>query len=148
VAWGLLALVAVYLVDRPLRVLLAGPPSRAGELLLGAVLAAMLLSAVLTAAALVRLRRRLVALRTRPVGAEPFREPTWAGRLLDRLAPDPVLINTFPRMSLVVELMDLTGQERGWVRLPARRPLGRAPQPLAGRGLQDGRRRVSARPPL
>jgi hypothetical protein len=39
-------------------------------------------------------------------------------RLNDRLVPDPVMINTFPRMILMTEFMELTGEQRAWIRLP------------------------------
>ena len=34
------------------------------------------------------------------------------GLLIDRLVPDLVMINTFPRMSHIVEYMELTGERR------------------------------------
>ncbi|HEY5980040.1 MAG TPA: hypothetical protein VIT41_10440 [Microlunatus sp.] len=37
---------------------------------------------------------------------------TALGRLVDRLVPDAVMINTFPRMSHFVEYMELTGELR------------------------------------
>ena len=44
-------------------------------------------------------------------------------RFLERLVPDPVMINTFPRMSLMTDYMELTGQQRVWLRV--RGQLGR-----------------------
>jgi uncharacterized membrane protein len=128
-AWGVLALVAVYVVDPPLRRLLGGTPGRTGELLLTVVMVAVLLSAALTAAVLVRTRRRVDALRARAAdesarGAGPALPRTRPDRVLEWLAPDPVLVNSFPRMSLVTELLELTGQDRVWLRVSghARRP--------------------------
>jgi uncharacterized membrane protein len=135
-AWGLLALVAIYLVDLPLRRLLDAPPSRGGELLLTAAMVVVLLSAVLTCLALARTRSRVAALRAGADGGETREEHRRWQRLVDRLAPDPVLINTFPPMSLITELMELTGQERVWIRVPAARRVGE-PQP--------GRSRSAAR---
>ena len=37
---------------------------------------------------------------------------TPLGRLVDRLVPDVVMINTFLRMSHIVEYMELTGEHR------------------------------------
>jgi hypothetical protein len=34
------------------------------------------------------------------------------GRLIDRLVPDVVMINTFPRMSHIMEYLELTGEHR------------------------------------
>ncbi|HJV13920.1 MAG TPA: hypothetical protein VJ625_08515 [Propionibacteriaceae bacterium] len=45
------------------------------------------------------------------------RETRW-DRLIKSLAPDPVMINSFPRMSLMTRFMELTGQQRAWIRLP------------------------------
>ena len=72
---------------------------------------------VLTLLTFRRVRRRNATLRAagaRPLGAPPPRP------LLERLVPDPVLINTFPRMNLVIEYMDLTGLDRIWIRVSAR----------------------------
>lgn len=77
---------------------------------LGVVLT--LVSTVVTLAALARIRRRIAALHAQ------FRGEAAIGwdRLIDRLVPEPVMINTFPRMSLATELMELTGQRRAWLR--------------------------------
>jgi uncharacterized membrane protein len=122
--WGGLALVAMYVVDPLLRGLLGRLPVGTGEGVLTAVLALVLASAVLTVAALARARRRVLDLqagtgddRGAP-GAVAAR--TSADRLVDRLVPDPVLINSFPRMTLTTELRELTGQRRAWLRLGPR----------------------------
>jgi uncharacterized membrane protein len=122
--WGGLALVALYVVDRPLRELLGRLPQQAGEGLLAALLLLVLASAVLTLAALARTRQRVRALRL--AGREGSAAPagTGRGRLLDRLVPDAVLINSFPRMTLTVELGQLTGQRRAWLRVGPRARAG------------------------
>ena len=43
-------------------------------------------------------------------GANRLRHHPGIG-LIDWLAPDPVIFNSFPRMSLMIELMELTGAE-------------------------------------
>jgi uncharacterized membrane protein len=130
--WGLLALVAMYLVDRPVRRLLL-VPSPAGEVVLTVLLALVLLSAVLTAAALAHARHRVLALRDgRDADAAAVADQDGWRRLVARLAPDAVVINSFPRMTLVAELMERTGQQRAWIRLPARHPAGR-PEPARAR---------------
>jgi hypothetical protein len=137
-AWGGLAVAALYLLDLPLRGLLALVPRATGETVLTVLLLLVALSGVITLAALARTRRRVVALRrqtagtgtagTRTAGTRTAGTGTagtstaaagagWA-RLVDRLVPDPVLINSFPRMTLVDELIRLTGQQRVWIRLP------------------------------
>lgn len=75
------------------------------------------LSEILTMAAFTRLRHKIEALRHPD---EPTSPPRALDRLIDRLAPDPVVINTFPRMSLVLDYLALTGQQRRWIRVPLR----------------------------
>ena len=119
--WGALALVAVFILDRPLLALLAAVPHSVGEVGLGVLLVVVLMSAVLTAAALRRIRARVETLRS--YGSDGRAAPhggSW-DRLVARLAPERGLIDTFPRMSLVVELLALTGQRRTWVPLRRRR---------------------------
>jgi len=41
-------------------------------------------------------------------------------RVIDRLAPESVFVNTFRRTSLVTQLMELTSAQRDWIRIPAR----------------------------
>jgi hypothetical protein len=38
-------------------------------------------------------------------------------RLIARLAPDSVMINSFPRTSLMLEFMELAGERRAWIRV-------------------------------
>jgi uncharacterized membrane protein len=113
--WGLLALVTIYLLNPAVESLLARLGRPVGDVVLSAVLISMLVSAVITGATLRRARRRAAVLHA---GADSL---TGAGRpwdrVLDRMVPDPVLINTFPRMSLIGRLGELTGQQRAWIRL-------------------------------
>jgi len=136
VAWGLLALVALYLVAQPAQSLLRTPAGRTGEIVLTVVLASVLLSAVITCAALARTRTRVVALRARAAGEAAADGHSRWSRLVAGLVPDLVLINSFPRMSLVVELAELTGQRRAWVRFFPRSGLRRLvphrPAPSSG----------------
>lgn len=117
--WGGLALVAMYLLDRPLRHLLGPLPRHSGTAVLVALMVLVLASGVVTLAALVRARRRVQHLRAAASGGAAT--PTGAAweRLVDRLVPDRVLINSFPRMTLTTELGELTGQQRAWMRLGA-----------------------------
>jgi putative ABC transporter type IV len=115
--WGGLALAAVYLLDHPLAVLLGRVPRATGQTVLTVLMLLAVASAVLTLAALTRTRRRVAALRARAQGVVvPWTSTGW-GRVVDRLVPDAVLVNSFPRMTLVVELCRLTGQEPVWIRL-------------------------------
>ena len=116
--WGLLALLVLYVLDRFLYgfVNLAG--GQVGEIVLTALMVLALLSVVVTLAALARMRRRVARLRARARGEAITAFDTVWDRLIDRLAPGPVMINTFPRMSLMTEFMELTGEQRAWIQLP------------------------------
>jgi len=83
-----------------------------------------LLSVVTTLAALARMRRRVARLRARARGEAITAFDTGWDRLIDRLAPGPVMINTFPRMSLMTEFMELTGEHRAWIQLPTPHAIG------------------------
>lgn len=120
IAWGLLALFALYVLDGRLTRLVDVAASPAGDGVLTVLMVLVLLSAVLTLAALGRVRRRVDALRARPAGVGGRRSDSAWALLIDGLAPDAVMINTFPRMSLLGELMELAGTERAWLRLPVR----------------------------
>jgi hypothetical protein len=58
------------------------------------------------------------SLRARARGEAVSAFDTGWDRLIDRLAPGSVMINTFPRMSLMTEFMELTGEQRVWIQLP------------------------------
>lgn len=117
-AWGGLALLALYGLDRPLRRLLGLVPEWTGEVVLTVLMVLVALSGVITLAALVRTRRRVARLRASAAEVAATPAPTGWERLVGRLAPDAVLINSFPRMTLVDELVRLTGQRRVWITLP------------------------------
>jgi uncharacterized membrane protein len=105
--WGVLALAALYAVDAVLHGQVYKPPRGSGELLLTVLVALTLLSVVLTLPALDRARRRVDARHTPPAerGNAPRRR--W-DRLTERLVPDAVLILSFPAMTLVTELKELS----------------------------------------
>jgi hypothetical protein len=69
-------------------------------------------------AALARIRKRVAILKARARGEAVTASDTGWDRLIDRLAPDPVMVNTFPRTSLMTEFMELTGEQRAWIQLP------------------------------
>ena len=84
----------------------------AAEVVLTVLVAITLASVVLTLMAFRRLDQKLAALRAQRDGKPvPDIDTAW-GRLIDRIVPDVVLINTFPRMSQIVEYMTLSGKPR------------------------------------
>lgn len=115
--WGLLALLALYVVDGYVLDPAHHDPRHVtggttAELTLTVLVVLSLLSAALTLGALHRTRQRVDALRT---GApdEAAAGPTTAwDRLTDRLVPEAVLIRSFPAMTLVSELKRLRSGER------------------------------------
>jgi uncharacterized membrane protein len=130
VCWGLLALLVVYAVDPVVTDFVGLPGHQSTELALTALVTVTLLSTVVTMAAWARVRKRVTALRQSMAGQAPTGSDTTRDRLLDRLAPDRVLINNFPRMRLMIELMELTRAQRPQLTLP-RHP-GRTLSPPPG----------------
>jgi len=125
VGWGLLALLTVYVINPVLSDLVGTVSRRVGEVVLTVLIILTLLSMTITLAALARLRHRVLVLQARSRGETVTWRDTPVDRMIDRLAPDPIMINTFPRASLILRLSELTGTERAWIRLPghpARRP--------------------------
>jgi uncharacterized membrane protein len=122
VGWGLLALLPVYAGDRFLPGLVNAIGQReVGEAVLTGVLVLVLLSWVLTLAAFVRIRERVTILRTQASGEAVTAIPTTWDRVVDRLVPDSVMINTFPQTNLVMDLKCLTGERRTGIRVPGYR---------------------------
>jgi len=118
VCWGLLALLVVYVVRAVVTDFVGSPGHQSPEILLTALMVVTLVSAVVTMAAWARVRKRVAALQQSVVGEAPTGSDTTRDRLIDRLAPDRVMINSFPRMSLIIELMELTGAQRPRLTLP------------------------------
>jgi uncharacterized membrane protein len=116
--WGLLALLVVYVLDRFLDGFVDLYGAQIGEIVLTVLIVLTLLSVMVTAAALARIRKRVAILKARARGEAVTASDTGWDRLIDRLAPDPVMINTFPRTSLMTEFMELTGEQRAWIQLP------------------------------
>jgi uncharacterized membrane protein len=120
--WGLLVLFVLYVLDRVLYSFVDPSGGKVGEIVLTVLLVLALLSVVVTLAALSRIHKRVTILRLRARGDAVTESDTGWDRLIDRLAPDPVMINSFPRTSLMIEFMELTGEQRAWVRLPGQHP--------------------------
>jgi len=116
--WGLLAMFVVYVLNPSLVHLVELFPRPYGDVLLAGAMIVAMATAVVTTAALARTRARISVLqaKTRGQAVADSRSP-W-DRLVDRVAPDSVVINSFPQMSLMAELAELTGGKRAEIRLP------------------------------
>lgn len=124
--WGLLAGVTLYVLNPLISSTVGGLEPRIGEAVLTVVISLALASALLTVAAWVRTRNRLAVLEAQAEGRAATVRDTVVGRAIDRLAPDRLMINTFPRTRLAQELMELTGRQRSWIRWPRHRSAGLA----------------------
>jgi hypothetical protein len=70
-----------------------------GEIVLTVLLVLTLLSVVATMAAFTRIRKRVAVIQARAESASVIARDTRSDRLIDWLAPDPVMINSFPRIA-------------------------------------------------
>jgi hypothetical protein len=66
-------------------------------------------------AALARIRKRVAILKAQAQGQVVTASDTNWDRLIDGLAPDSVMINSFPWTSLMMEFMELTGERRACI---------------------------------
>ena len=125
--WGILGVFLIYILDTTTYVVVDSWARPAAEIVLTVLVAITLVSVALTLMAFQRLEQKLAVLRAQRDGNPvPDIDTSW-GRLIDRIVPDAVLINTFPRMSQVLQYMTLTGKPRKLVTLDLH--LG-APSPL------------------
>ncbi|MDH6180124.1 putative membrane protein [Microbacteriaceae bacterium SG_E_30_P1] len=110
--WGGLSLVLLYVLDVVNVQILLMIPVWIGLPVLGLLIVATILSVILTLLAYRRTAQKNAYLRAKRDGKDAtLPNPAWA-RLVDRLVPDSVLINTFPRMSLITEYQELSGHHR------------------------------------
>ena len=105
------------MLDRFLYGLVGPTEGKVGEVILTVLMILALLSLVVTLAALARIRRRVAVLKARARGEAVTASDTVWDRLIARLAPDSVMINSFPRTSLMLEFMELAGERRAWIRV-------------------------------
>ena len=113
--WGLLAMLVLYAIDRFLYgfVDLAGG---IGEITLTVLMVLALLSMVgCYPGRFARIRKRVAILKAQAQGQVVTASDTNWDRLIDGLAPDSVMINSFPRTSLMMEFMELTGERRACI---------------------------------
>lgn len=110
--WGVLGLFLIYILDTTTYVVVDSWARPAAEIVLTILVGITVLSVILTLMAFRRLDQKLTVLRDRRDGNPVLDIDTTWGRLIDKLVPDVVLINTYPRMSQVLEYMMLTGLPR------------------------------------
>lgn len=110
--WGFLGLLLIYVLDPTTVDFVNGFPRPAFEYVLNVLLVITGLSVVLTLMAFIRFDQKVAYLKAKRDDLPlPHIDTAW-GRLIDRLVPDVVMINTFPRMSHIVEYMELSGKPR------------------------------------
>ena len=113
--WGALSLVLLYVLDAVNVFVLAQIPVIIGLPVLVLLIIGTIVSVVLTLLTYRRVAQKNTVLLARRAGEDAVLPNPWWGRLVDRLVPDSVLVNTFPRMSLVAEYQELTGHHRRFI---------------------------------
>lgn len=127
--WGLLSLGLLYVLDVLNFLFIVNVIGEHGEWLLVVLIVLFLASVALTLATFARVKQRNAVLQARLDGRDAVLPQPWWGRVVDRLVPDAVLVNSFPRMSLVTEFQQLSGQHRTlvfWLPRLGRQTDGRA----------------------
>ena len=109
---GFPGLLLIYVLDPATLRLVQGWPLPAAAWVLAVLVTLTVLSSILTLLAFHRFDQKVAALKAQRDGTPALTIDTPLGRLVDRLVPDVVMINTFPRMSHIVEYMELTGERR------------------------------------
>lgn len=110
--WGFLGLLLIYVIDPATARLIESLPRPGAVYVLAVLIILTALSAILTLAAFHRYDQKVAYLKAQRDGRPLPRIDTALGRVIDRLVPETVMINTFPRMSHIVEYQQLTGHHR------------------------------------
>lgn len=110
--WGLLSLVLIYVLDVVNLLIIVQFARPFADIVLWVLVALTLASIVLTLLAYARTEQKNTYLKAKQDGKDATLPDTWWGRLVDRLVPDQILINTFPRMSIITEYQELSHQPR------------------------------------
>lgn len=122
--WGLLSLLLIYVIDVWTYRIVEAINRSIGEIVLIVIMVPTVFSIMVTLFAFDRLKRKVSELRAADVGGTAAFHPGHgrAAALLDRLAPDQLIINTFPRMSLVTEYCRLTELQPRQIEVGLRAP--------------------------
>jgi uncharacterized membrane protein len=110
--WGVLSLFLLYVLDVINYRLILAIPQPVGVIVLGILVVLTLASIALTLAAYKRTEQKNIYLKAIKAGQDAVLPDSRWGRVVDRLVPDAVLVNTFPRMSLIAEYQELSGHHR------------------------------------
>lgn len=113
--WGLLSLGLLYVLDVLNLVFIVKVLGDHGLPVIIVLSVLFVLSVALTLATFQRVGQRNRVLQARADGHDVAMPMPWWGRVVDRLVPDEVLVNTFPRMSIVTDYQRLSGVERALV---------------------------------
>ncbi len=110
--WGFLGLLLIYVLDPTTTAFVDGIPRPIGQTILVVALVLTGLSVILTLAAFLRFDQKVAYLKAKQEGRPLPDIESVFGRVVDRLVPDQVMINTFPRMVHIVEYQQLSNQPR------------------------------------
>jgi uncharacterized membrane protein len=110
--WGFLGLLLIYVLDPTTAGFVASIPQPLGLVLLIILLVLTGLSVILTLAAFLRFDQKVAYLKAKRDGEPLPDHDSVFSRVIDRLVPDQVMINTFPRMSHIVDYQVLSNQPR------------------------------------
>ena len=110
--WGILGILLIYVLDPTTIAFVDSLPRPGAEIVLIILLVLTGLSTILTLMAFVRYDKKVAYLKAKRDGKPLPNIDTAFGRVIDRLVPDVVMINTFPRMTGIVEYMELSGKPR------------------------------------
>jgi uncharacterized membrane protein len=114
--WGLLSLLVLYVFDVLNLLVIREIPRAAGWVIVAVLALATMFSIVMTLAAYVRYDERVRVLRERATGRTAEVRDGLGARIVDRLVPPRLFVNTFPRMSISTEFQELSGIHRRWIR--------------------------------
>jgi uncharacterized membrane protein len=110
--WGFLGLLLIYVLDPTTLAVVDSLPRPAFEYVLNVALVLTAASVALTLAAFIRFDQKVENLRALRDGKPAPHGDSMFARVVDKLVPDVVMINTFPRMTHIVDYMELSGQPR------------------------------------
>ena len=110
--WGLLSLGLLYVLDVLNLLFIVNIVGEEGPAVVIVLSVLFVLSVALTLATFQRVDQRNRYLTAKAAGQDAVMPMPWWGRVVDALVPDQVLVNTFPRMSIVTDYQRLSGVER------------------------------------